>query len=183
MQGADPQPPTLTRARSHGRQRRHQLRVAATVAAPPEQVYRALTDASVLAQWMHLRGKSRVVKTDPRVGGEYRFELSAHRRVFVEVGTYRNLQPPEQIVYSCRFGSPGFIDAYEFTTRVDLRRVPEGTRVIVRGYGFSRRDQRDEQRATWPALLARLSAFLRPESKTAPHQELGPAGRAISSPS
>jgi uncharacterized protein YndB with AHSA1/START domain len=138
----------------------HQLRITATIRAPPEKIFRAWTDPALICLWLQVgrSGRKPFATTDPRVGGTYRFELSSSGRVFFEAGTYRTVRPAEQLVYTCRFGSPGFTDAYEFTTRVDLNRVTEATRIIVRAYGFPRREQRDEHRAAWPVFLRRLAA-------------------------
>lgn len=134
------------------------LRVSATVRAPPELVFRAWTEPSLLRQWMRLgaRGRNRLVMIDPRVGDKYRFEFSSRGRAYVEAGNYHTVRPPEQLVYTCRFGSPGFIPPYEFTTRVDFGSVAAGTRLVLLAHGFADSAQRDEQRAAWPSFLERL---------------------------
>ena len=80
--------------------RQHSLTFSLVFDAPPERIYAAWTDPSLI-RWM---GTS--VEADPRVGGAYRREvLDATGARFVHAGRYVTLEPNRRIVQS--FGLEG----------------------------------------------------------------------------
>ena len=138
----------------------HSLRVETTCNAPPDAVFRAWTTPDLLKQWMHPGPGSSTLaaEVDLRVGGAFRFEFdSPDRRSYYEIGTYRELRPPERLVYSCIFGSPGFIAPYETIVTVELHDLGGRTRVVVRGDGYSSAEDRDAHQQGWPVFLAGLA--------------------------
>ncbi len=78
------------------------LRIARTLDAPTERVYRAWTDATDLARWNTPGdGMTLTVDTlDVRVGGRYRGRFGAPGDVsFVETNEYRDVVPGRRLVF------------------------------------------------------------------------------------
>jgi uncharacterized protein YndB with AHSA1/START domain len=73
--------------------------------APRERVFRAWTDAKELARWFAPSADytTRVPELDLRVGGTYKVEMH-HKggNVHTVLGTYREIRPPERIVFTWR---------------------------------------------------------------------------------
>jgi uncharacterized protein YndB with AHSA1/START domain len=80
--------------------------------APRERVYAAFTDPDLIPQWWGPRGTTTVVdQMDVRPGGAWRF---VHRNSDGSEtgfrGTYREVTPPERLVYTFEWeGMPGHI--------------------------------------------------------------------------
>jgi uncharacterized protein YndB with AHSA1/START domain len=79
------------------------IEITRKVDAPPERVFRALTDADELGRWFASRADS-----DPRTGGEYvlRFEFEDESRNHTYSGRYEDVTPNERVRYpwNGRFG-------------------------------------------------------------------------------
>src|ERR1700675_532832 len=81
------------------------LQMRRTFAAPRQRVFRAWTDAKELARWFAPSPDYSTVvpELDLRVGGKYRLEIH-HKggNVHRVGGTYREIQPPEKLVFTWR---------------------------------------------------------------------------------
>jgi RNA polymerase sigma-70 factor (ECF subfamily) len=136
------------------------LRVEHTVPASREAVFRAWTDPTQLKRWMRpgREGLNVLAESDARVGGRFRFEFTdPEGRLYVEEGAYREVEAPERLVYTCRFGSPGSIGPYETHVTVAFEELGEATRVEVQGDGYARAVDRDAHEQGWPAFLGELA--------------------------
>lgn len=99
-----------------------QVLVTRRFTAPPEAVYRAHTDPSVLQQW--LLGppgwKMPVCQTDLRVGGKFRYEWANGRGGgFHLTGEYLELEPYIRIVHVERMHLPDATPDNRIETRFD----------------------------------------------------------------
>lgn len=75
------------------------IRFERFVAAPPELVFRAMTEPEHLRNWWGPRqGEMTTCEVDLRVGGGYRFVLSSGGHEAGFRGTYRELDPPRRVV-------------------------------------------------------------------------------------
>lgn len=138
------------------------LRVEQLCNAPPSAVFDAWTQPDLLKQWMHPGPDTRTLgaEVDLRVGGAYRFEFdSPDGRTYYEVGTYRELSPPNRLVYSCIFGSPGFVAPFETRVTVELHDEGGRTRVLVVGDGYPSAEARDGHQQGWPVFLGLLAGI------------------------
>lgn len=128
--------------------------------APPERVWRALTDAAALAKWNPPDGfVAEVHEIDLRVGGHYAMS-------FVNLatgegnrfgGTYLEVVPPERLVATDAFDDPNLLG--EMRTSYLLRVVPSGTELTVDQAGLPDAIPSDAVRLGWQQsleLLARL---------------------------
>jgi len=105
------------------------IRFERFVAAPPELVFRAMTEAEHLPHWWGPRGtRMRACEIDLRVGGSYRFVLAAGQDEAAFHGTYREIDPPRRVVQTLVYeGAPD----HEAVETMTLEAVPGGT--LLRG--------------------------------------------------
>lgn len=70
-----------------------------------ELVYRAYTDATLIPRWWGLRSHTTTVdRMDVRPGGAWRFVCrDADGNVFAFRGVYKEVSPPEKLVYTFEF--------------------------------------------------------------------------------
>lgn len=76
------------------------------VDAPPERVWRALTDPNEVNAWWGPDGfKNTEVTQDVRVGGQWRFKMiGPDGAVYPNLSTYVELSKPKRLVYDCGDG-------------------------------------------------------------------------------
>jgi uncharacterized protein YndB with AHSA1/START domain len=125
-----------------------------TVDAPPEAVFRALTDASELERWFPSAAES-----DPRPGGAYtyrfEFEQDTSRNHTYE-GTYTDFETPGRVAYDWRTNAG--------PTTVDFRVKPsgDGSEVALSHTGWDAHTDEgvEEFRQGWGGFLANLKAYL-----------------------
>lgn len=80
--------------------------------APRELVFKAHTDPNLIPQWWGLRGSTTIVdKMEVKPGGVWRFvQRDADGNEYGFNGVYREIVPPERLVYTFEFeGMPGHI--------------------------------------------------------------------------
>lgn len=101
--------------------------------APPERVFAAFTDPSLVARWWGSAGAKLVVEAmDVRAGGKWRFvETDAKGRTSTFHGEYLDVTPPARIVATLRYGAglasklfPAIEETYEF--------LPHGAGTLLR---------------------------------------------------
>lgn len=129
--------------------------------APPERVFRALTDPEEVPAWWGVPGAYRTTEAeiDLRVGGRYRFTGTSERLGTFEVGgEYREIDPPRRLVYTW---NPGWDDGAEGSV-VTLSLEPRdgGTLLRVEHTAFRTRSARDDHATGWPAVVASLAAHV-----------------------
>jgi uncharacterized protein YndB with AHSA1/START domain len=86
-----------------------QILIAREFDAPRHLVYRACTEPDLIRRWYHAnRSVVRSVEIDLRVGGAWRYELTANNGFeFAFYGVYREVVPDERIVSTETFsGAP-----------------------------------------------------------------------------
>ena len=104
------------------------IEIPRTLAATPERVFHALTDADDLSHWWTTTAES-----DPRTGGSfsYGFEFEDATRDHTYTGTYHDVTPAESVSYPWQTGLG--------ETTVDVRLRPAGTgtelTLVHRGWG------------------------------------------------
>jgi uncharacterized protein YndB with AHSA1/START domain len=92
-------------------------------AAPPMLVYRAWTEPDLIRRWWHAnRGTIDLVQVDLRVGGAWRYVMTAHHGLEVAFhGEFRDIVPGERLVTTEYYeGAPGTEPALNTLTFVDL---------------------------------------------------------------
>jgi uncharacterized protein YndB with AHSA1/START domain len=87
--------------------------------APRDLVYRAFTDADMLAKWFGPHGFENHVTSDPCVGGTIRIEMIAPDGVKYPIfGRYQEVVPNEKIVFTSDFSE--YSDAWKTMMRENL---------------------------------------------------------------
>ncbi len=130
-------------------------RVEAHVAAPPERVWAALTDADSLAAWYWPAAGSPAATSDPVVGG--RFGVRGDGMGFA--GEYAELERPRRIVQSWRWDG----DDRDSRVTIELTPAGDGTDLVVVHDRIDAATAED-YRAGWESCLARLPGFLASDS-------------------
>jgi uncharacterized protein YndB with AHSA1/START domain len=72
-------------------------------AAPREKVFKAWTEAAAVKQWFIEASEGRWTEEpqlDPRPGGQYRFAGVSGAKAWCVHGTYREVKPPERLVFT-----------------------------------------------------------------------------------
>ena len=102
--------------------RQKEFTISRVLDASREAVWRAWTDPDEAPYWLHPRGVTTPrahVDFDVRPGGDYRYTMvAADGTEILTVGTYREVVPPERLVFT--WGSPGDADEERAVITVDL---------------------------------------------------------------
>ena len=129
-----------------------------TFVAPREKVFQAWTDPEKLKKWWGPEHCSApVVQIDLRVGGRYRFGMQCQEEgIFYLSGVYREIQPPEKLVFtwqweSAEMGAGETLVTVEFNARGGL------TEVVLTHQGFPNREVSRQHDQGWRSTFAALA--------------------------
>jgi uncharacterized protein YndB with AHSA1/START domain len=141
----------------------YDLQVESIVDAPRDDVFRAWTTPEQLKQWYRPSDDWRIPVSEVNltIGGKYRFGFSSPEgKTFYEVGEFREISPPERLVYTCRF--EGDFDEHQDQTLVvvEFDDLDDKTRIGVTHQGYLRAEDRDAHQRGWPDFLNQLKQFL-----------------------
>lgn len=137
------------------------LHLKRTFAAPREKVFRAWTEPEELKKWWGPEGYSTpTAEVDLRAGGTYRLGMMKLPKgdVFYLVGTYREVRPPERLVYTWRWESQA--DLGETLVTVEFRDRGNATEVILTHELFPTEKARQDHNKGWNSCLDRLAKVL-----------------------
>lgn len=135
------------------------LRLTRVVPAPREAVFRAWTDPEALRRWwVPFEGMTvPAAEVDLRPGGRYRFTMrNAGGEEFHLSGVYREVRPPERLVYTWRW------DDGDGETLVTVDFEAKGTTTLLHltHERFPDAAARDRHGAGWSGVLDRLVAVM-----------------------
>lgn len=137
------------------------LRLESTLEAPPEQVFRMLTEPAELARWWGPAGFTTPgVELDLREAKRYRFTMQpADGDAFHLSGEFLDVEPPARLVYTFRWDEP---DPDDRETVVTLSLTPEGdgTRLSLTQGEFATEARLALHRDGWSEALAKLRELL-----------------------
>jgi uncharacterized protein YndB with AHSA1/START domain len=139
--------------------------------APRELVFKAWTDANQFAQWFGAAAcggaSSRSVKVDARVGGKYRLQVQKDDgEFFTTVGTYREVKPPERLVFTWAFEKDGSGDEYgeveppEMLVTIEFKARGKQTELTLTHEKFASIESRDRHEDGWTRCLNELEKFV-----------------------
>ncbi len=132
--------------------------------APPERVWRGLTDPAALAKWNAPDGfVAEVHEFDLREGGTYRmaFRNFTTGQSHGFGGTWREVVPHERLVATDRFDDPNLPGEMIMTYR--LRPVAMGTELTVEQQGLPDAIPEDACRLGWQQSFDALARLVEPE--------------------
>lgn len=136
------------------------LRLTRQINAPREAVFKAWTDPEALTAWFGPEGvKTRNVRVDPRPGGQFSLEMYEPDNVYPLSGTYREVNPPERLVFSWIWGH-GELDGLETTVTIELRERDGGTELILLHEGLPTPTANEKHEGGWIGCFNCLERYL-----------------------
>lgn len=137
------------------------VRLACTLAASPERVYRAWTEADAICQWF-LPGPGstcRTVKLDATVGGDFELLITTPVGESSTMGTFETLEPARLIEFSfgCRHDSPEHRSSH---VSVELTPEGEGTRLVLTDRRIATPEDAKSHLLGWQGCLGGLVEFI-----------------------
>lgn len=149
----------------------YDIEVSRIVDAPPEQVFRAFTDAARFATWYGPNGFPVVpasVEIDARVGGRMAFAMASIADPPIRTsfdGRFTDVVENQLLASSGAWdGIPGQDVPWPSHLRVEIGRGEAGTRLVVRE-GPHPPGTVDLGRQSWEVMLPKLAALLRRQSR------------------
>ena len=153
------------------------LRITRTIAAPRELVFQAWTEPDSLRRWWGVREdySTPVAEVDLRVGGKYRFGMQDpdHQEPFIVGGTYREVKPPEKLVFTWAWEQSDPDGAASSTTAdapvlgvndtlvtVEFHDIGGKTELVVTHEYFADAHMRDEHNEGWNGALTQLARVI-----------------------
>jgi len=133
-----------------------------TLKAAREKVFRAWTDPAALKKWFAPGDDyaTPIAEVDLRVGGRYRIQIrSPQGKLHTVVGAYREVKPPEKLVFTWSWQEGG-MDVGETLVTVEFRDRGNSTELILTHELFPTAETRDEHTKGWTGCLDRLPTAL-----------------------
>ena len=129
-----------------------------TIPARRGEVFRAWTDPAELKRWWARPGFTVVdAQVDLRIGGGFRIDTRPDvGNVFSVFGSYREVRPPERLVYTWAWQGTR-MDGIETLVTVDFREAGQDTEVLLTHEGFDTRGDHTAHRDAWIGCFDRLS--------------------------
>jgi uncharacterized protein YndB with AHSA1/START domain len=132
-----------------------ELQLLRTLAAPPERVWRALTDPAALAAWFWPARLAPTAEVDRvEAGGRYRIASSAAGMAVA--GGYVAVERPRRLELTWNWDG----EAEETRVTIELAPVEGGTGLSLRHEGFADDATRDDHVQGWSDCLDRLPGWL-----------------------
>ena len=138
----------------------YSLEVKRTFSAPREKVFRAWTEPEVLKRWFGPSDEfsTPVANVDLRVGGAFRLQMrSPEGKTHTAVGIYREVQPPEKLVFTWSWEEN---DLPETLLTLEFRDLGEETELVLTHELFPSAHDRDEHKKGWTGCLVHLASKL-----------------------
>jgi uncharacterized protein YndB with AHSA1/START domain len=139
--------------------------------APRDLVFKAWTEANQFKQWFGAAAcegsslESAIV--DARVGGKYRIQVRrADGEYFTTVGTYREVKPPERLVFTWQFEKDGSGDEFgeveppEMLVTLEFKARGKQTELSLTHEQFGSVESRDRHEEGWTRCLNELGKFV-----------------------
>jgi uncharacterized protein YndB with AHSA1/START domain len=137
------------------------LKIRRLFQAPRERVFRAWTDATELARWFAPSAEysTRVPELDLKVGGKYKVEMH-HKggNINTVVGTYREIVPPEKLVFTWRWENDP--SAHESLVTIEFLDLGPATEVLLTHVQLPDAEQREKHLQGWNGCLTRLAEYI-----------------------
>ena len=137
------------------------LQMKRTFAAPRQRVFRAWTEAAELARWFAPSAEYSTVvpELDLRVGGKYRLEIH-HKggNVHRVGGVYREIQPPEKLVFTWRWDADPRLE--DTVVTVEFHDLGSPTEITLTHELLPNLEERDKHAHGWNGCLEQLGKFV-----------------------
>ena len=107
------------------------------------------------------------LKADARVGGKYRIQVQKDDgEFFTSVGVYREVKPPERLVFTWAFEKDGSgeefgeVEPPEMLVTLEFKARGKQTELILTHEKFASVESRDRHEQGWTRCLGSLGKFL-----------------------
>jgi uncharacterized protein YndB with AHSA1/START domain len=128
--------------------------IAREIAASPERVWAAFTDAGQYAAWIWPADWKTECEIEPRVGGGFRV-ASGPKGMEVH-GTYIVVEPITRLALTWRWRD----DTDESLVTITLEPTANGTRLVLTHENFANDESRAAHEQGWSDCLDRLPGYL-----------------------
>ena len=126
--------------------------------APRERVFAAFASLDMLKLWLGPAGCGVLGGTlDFRVGGSYRFQMKTPMGDAELTGTYREITPPERLVYTWQWVED---EAPETVITIELKAVGGETELRLTHSGFASEESQGRHEYGWSGSFDKLDAHL-----------------------
>ena len=135
------------------------LQITRTFPASPQKVFEAWTDPQQLGRWSAPTAEYDVsAQVDLRVGGRYRIQMThSSGAVHTALGEYREVQPPNKLVYTWGWEDGSVSDTL---VTVEFRDRDGATELTLTHERFPDAEWRDKHNQGWSGCIARLESLL-----------------------
>jgi NAD(P)-dependent dehydrogenase (short-subunit alcohol dehydrogenase family)/uncharacterized protein YndB with AHSA1/START domain len=145
------------------------LRIETEMAAPRGEVFGAWIDATLVRRWFVTADVGRWLAPpaiDARAGGtfDWRVRGAAPDVEFRLSGTYREIRPPERLVFEWRWDPNAALPGHPPTTvMIELRDRGARTGLVLTHAGFENEQARAAHARGWQRCLASMAALFEPQ--------------------
>jgi uncharacterized protein YndB with AHSA1/START domain len=134
------------------------LRLSRTIAASPEEVFRAWTDPAEMKQWYCPEGGTvDAAEVDLAVGGRFRVAMRMPDGVHVAYGVYREIEPPRKLVFTWQWESDESREGETLVT-LEFKECDGSTELVLTHERFATAESRDGHEQGWASALNKLEA-------------------------
>ena len=131
----------------------NELKMTRTIKADQQAVWDAWTQPEHMKRWACPDPTGvRDVETDLRVGGAYRIVMEVEGNSHIAFGTYREIDPPNRIVYTWDWEDSENAMG-ETVVTVDFRATGDSTEVVLVHSGFPAVEAKEHHEQGWGACL------------------------------
>ncbi len=137
------------------------LRLARTLAPPPDRVFSACVESTELAAWWGPAGfTSPGIELDVRVGGKYRIAMQPPEgELFHLRGEFLEIERPRRLSYTFEWEEPDPDDQQTLVT-LTFREARRGTELLLEQGPFATQARHDLHHAGWTDSFVRLDQHL-----------------------
>lgn len=136
----------------------YMLRMSRTFPATRQRVFDVWTQTEHLSRWWGVQQDftPTVVEVDLRVGGRYRLGMKApDDSLHVAVGEFREVVPPEKLVYTWSWeqGMPGVTEMSDTLVTIEFIDRGDSTEMILTHELFPTEEVRDQHAHGWEMMM------------------------------
>ena len=139
------------------------LRLSRTYPAPREEVFRAWTDPKALERWFAPDSEfvTKVPILELRPGGRYRVEMRKGDANHVVVGEYREVRPPEKLVFTWKWEVSEMAVGLEDTiVTLEFHDRGQATELILIHEKLATVEEREKHEHGWKGCLDQLARYI-----------------------
>ena len=132
-----------------------------TFDAPPERIFAAWTEPSLLMQWWGPPGSVvKVAEVDLRVGGRYRLGIQFDAQpTYYVTGEYSSIESPHRLVFTWRWENADMDVGVSLVT-IELQRKGQKTALRLKHEQLPDEEARRSHTEGWTGILQELQEFL-----------------------